>query len=255
MKRIGIVSILVLLLASIVVLPLLAAQEQAPAQSTMQKTGIQSILGPAKLSTAQVSGYLPKLAGLLVILIVGSLIALGLAGLVGLILKAIQLEKGAKKINIPEILKKGGIGLSLSELITELIFFVVIVATLITALEYYGVATATFTGGILAYIPQVIAAVFILVLGILLSLLISGIITLVGGNVKIAQSAILGNIAKYAIIVVSGLIALRELGAGIILTDKSKDFIFAGLVLALALSFGLGAKEKAEKFLNKLFKE
>lgn len=189
----------------------------------------------------------------MLILVAGSLIALGIAGLVGLLLKTIQLEKGAKKINIPDILKKGGIRLSLSDLITEVIFFVLIVATLIAALEYYGVATATFTGQILAYIPQVVAAVFILVLGILLSLLISGIITLVGGNIKIAQSAILGNIAKYAIIVVSGLIALKELGLGVILTDKSNDIIFAGLVLALTLSFGLGAKEKAEKFLNKLF--
>jgi len=203
----------------------------------------------------QVSGYLPKLGGLLLILVVGSLIALVIAGIAALILRAIQLEKVAKKIKIPDILKKGGIGLSLSELITEIIFFVIIVATLIAALEYSGVATAVFTGQILAYIPQVIAAVFILVLGILLAILISGIITLVGGNVKIAQSAILGNIAKYAIIVASGLIALNELGAGVILTDKSKDIIFAGLVLILALSFGLGAKEKAEKFLGKIFKE
>ena len=251
MKRICTSCILVVLLMSILVLPVFAAEQTA----AVPKTGIQSILEPAKLSTAQVSGYLPKLGILLLILVVGSLIALGVAALVGLFLKTIQLEKGAKKINIPEILKKGGIGLSLSDLITEIIFFVLIVATLITALEYYGVATATFTGQILAYIPQVIAAMFILVLGILLAILISGIITLVGGNVKIAQSALLGNIAKYAIIVVSGLIALRELGLGIILTDKSKDIILAGLVLVLALSFGLGAKEKAEKFLNKLFKE
>ena len=189
------------------------------------------------------------------ILVVGSLIALAAAGLAGLILKAIQLEKGAKKIKIPEILKKGGISLSLSDLISEIIFFVLIVATLVAALEYYGVATAAFTGEILTYIPHVIAAVFILVLGILLAILISGIITLVGGNVRIAQSAPLGNIAKYAIIVVSGLIALRELGAEIILTDKSKDIIFAGLVLALALGFGLGLKEKANKFLDNVFKK
>ncbi|MBI5356739.1 hypothetical protein HZB78_03950 [Candidatus Collierbacteria bacterium] len=235
----------------VLVFPVFAAEQTTAAL----KTGIQSILEPAKLSTAQVSGYLPKLGGLLLILVVGSLIALAIVALVGVILKVIQLEKGAKKVNIPEILKNGGIGLSLSDLIAEIIFFVLIVATLITALEYYGVATGTFTGQILAYLPQVIAAVFILVLGILLAILISGIITLVGGNVKIAQSAILGNIAKYAIIVVSGLIALRELGAGIILTDKAKDIILAGLVLALAISFGLGAKEKAEKFLGKLFKE
>ena len=253
MKRMGIVSILVFLLMSILVLQVLAAP--ATVQPTVQKTAIQSILEPAKASTVTVSGYLPKLGGLLLILVVGSLIALAAAGLVGLILKAIQLEKGAKKIKIPEILKKGGINLSLSELISEIIFFVLIIATLVTALEYYGVATAAFTGEILTYIPHVIAGVFILVLGILLAILISGIITLVGGNVRIAQSAPLGNIAKYAIIVVSGLIALRELGAGIILTDKSKDIIFAGLVLALALGFGLGLKEKANKFLDSVFKK
>ncbi len=213
------------------------------------------ILSPGKTSLISVSGYLPKLGGLLLILVVGSLIALAVAGLVGLILKAIQLEKGAKKIKIPEILKKGGIGLSLSELISEIIFFVLIVATLVAALEYYGVATAAFTGEILTYIPHVIAGVFILVLGILLAILISGIIKLVGGNVKIAQSDTLGNVAKYAIIIVCALIALKELGLGVILTDKSKDIIFAGLVLVLALGFGLGLKEKANKFLDNVFKK
>jgi len=218
-------------------------------------SNLPAVLQPSGAALTQVGGYLPKLGVLLLILVIGSLAAVGIAALVAWILKLIKLETGCKKIKIPEILKKGGIGLSLSELITEIAFFLMIIVTLITALEYYGVGTAGLTGQILTYIPQVIAAMFILVLGILLAILISGIITLVGGNVKIAQSALLGNIAKYAIIVVSGLIALRELGLGIILTDKSKDIILAGLVLVLALSFGLGAKEKAEKFLNKLFKE
>lgn len=210
---------------------------------------------PAKLSAAQVSAYLPKLAGLLAILVVGSLVALGIAGLAGVVLKAVQLEKGAKQIKIPEILKKGGIGLSLSDLLTDIIFFLIIVVTLITALEFYGVNTGILIGQILAYLPQVIAAVFILVLGILVAILISGIITLVGGNIRIAQSTLLGNIAKCAIITVSSLIALRELGAGIILTDKAKDIILGGLVLTLALGFGLGLKEKTEDFLNKAFKK
>lgn len=246
MGRIYKVGILVLLVV-VVALPILAAEKTAITQ--------QTVLGTAKASLVEVKGYLPKLGGLLLILVLGSLIALGIAALARLILKSIQLEKGAKKIKIPEVLKKGGIGLTLSDLILEIIFFVLIVATLITALEFYGVATSTLTSQILSYIPQVIAAVFILVLGVLLSLLISGIITLVGGNIRIAQSALLGNIAKYAIIVVSGLIAARQLGCGIVLTDKSKDIILAGVVLTLALCFGLGAKDKVTKFLNTIFKE
>ncbi len=214
-----------------------------------------TVLDPFKLSFLKLGEYLPKLVGLLLILVVGCLIAVGIAALVARFLKIIQLEKGCKKIKIPEILKKGGIGLSLSELITEIVFFLIIIVTLITALEFYGLVTTVFVAQILSYIPHVIAAVFILILGILSAIFISGIITLVGGNVKIAQSDTLGNIAKYAIIIIAGLIALRELGLGVILTDKSNDIIFAGLVLGLALAFGLGAKERAGKFLGKLFKE
>lgn len=210
-------------------------------------------LGGAALT--QMAGYLPKLGILLLILVIGSLAAVGMAGLAARLLKLIKLETFGKKIEIPNVLKKGGIGLSLSELITEIIFFLLIIATLITALEFYGISTGVLTSSILVYIPQVISAVFILILGILAAILISGIIKLVGGNVKIAQSDTLGNVAKYAIIIVSSLIALRELGLGVILTDRSKDIILAGLVLALALGFGLGLKGKAEDFLGKIFKK
>ena len=218
-------------------------------------TGLPIVLQPAGATLTQVGGYLPKLGGLLLILIIGSLVAVGAAALVAVILKLIQLEKGAKKINIPEILKKGGIGLSLSELIAGIIFFLIIIATLITALEFYGVGTSILMSSILTYVPQVISAVFVLILGILVAIFISGIIKLVGGNTKIAQVQTLGNIAKYAVIIVAALIALKELGLGVILTDKSKDIILAGLVLGLALSFGLAGKEKAGKFLSGLFKE
>jgi len=213
-----------------------------------------SILELVKVPFIQLAGYLPKLVGLLVILVVGSLVAAGVVTLLRLFLNFIKLEKGVKKIKVPEILKKGGIGLSLSELLSEIAFFLIIIVTLIVALEYYGLVTAPFTTQILSCVPNVIAAVFILVLGMLVAILISGIITLVGGNVKIAQSELLGNIAKYAIITVSGLLALRELNSGIVLADKSRDILFAGIVLALALAFGLGAKDRAGKLLDKIFK-
>jgi len=254
MKKIK-VGVLLFFLMTMSVLPVFAAQAKEKVQAA-QGIGFQlSVLDPAKAVFLEVGKYLPKLGGLMLILIVGSLLALGIANLVGLLLKVIKLEKGAKKVKIPETLKKGGIGLSLSDLIIEIAFFVVIIATLITALEYYGLTTNPLIAQILSYIPNVIAAVFVLILGVLLAILISGIIKLVGGNVKIAQSDTLGNVAKYAIIILSAVIALKELGLGIILTDKSKDIILAGVVLSLAIGFGLGLKGKAEDFLGKILKK
>jgi len=249
MKRIGVRGVFSLLFTSILAIPAFAAEEAA------QPTFIQTALEPVNVSLAKIGGYLPKLGGLLLILVVGSLIAVGITALIGWLLKIARLDKGAEKIKASEVLKKGNIGPSLSELITEIVFFLIIIITLIAALEFYGLRTGGFTSQVLSYIPNVIAAVFILILGIFLGILISGIITLVGGNVRIAQAQTLANIAKYAIVVVAGLIALNSLGLGIILTDKSGDIILGGLVLALALSFGLGAKGRAEKFLDKVFKK
>lgn len=250
MRKIGVILLFLIFTLAI---PVFSAQE-APA--TAPKAGfLQSVLSPVQASLAKLGTSLPKLGGLLVILVVGVLITVGIALLLRKFLEIIRLEKGVKKIKVTEILKKGGIGLSLSEVITEIVFFLIIIGTLITALEFYGLSTSSFISQMLTYVPHVIAAVFVLILGILLAILISGIITLVGGNLRIAQSDTLGSIARYAIIIVAGLIALKELGPGAILTDKSKDIIFGGLILGLTLAFGLGTKDKAEKFLNKLFKE
>lgn len=253
MRKVGAAGILLFFLMSVLALPAFAAEVKEKAEAAAGG-GIPPVLEPVRASFVKLGGYLPKLGGLLLILVIGALVAVGVAALLRIILDAIKLEQGAKKAKILEILKKGGIGLSLSDLIIEIVFFLIIIVTLITALEFYGLVTSVFTSQILSYIPNVIAAVFILILGILLAILISGIIKLVGGNVKIAQSDTLGNIAKYAIIIVAGLIALRELGLRILLTANSMDIILGGLALGLALAFGLGAKDRAGKFLNNIFK-
>lgn len=254
-RVIAILSVLVVVLVFFLLreagLPIFSAKE--PAAETQEVGTVASALLPAQSSLSALGGYLPRLGGLFLILIAGALVAVGGALLIERLLTFVRLEKAVKKIKIPKILERGGIKLSLSELIREIAFFLIIILTLITALEFYGLKTDLITGRLLAYIPHVIAAVFILIVGIFLAILISRIITLVGGNVRIAQSDTLGSVAKYSIIIVAGLIALEELGLGALLSDVSKDILFSGLILALALGFGLGAKEKAGKFLGSVF--
>ena len=253
MKKTGIVGLLSFFFMTALAIPAFAAKQ---AEAAPQGLGLfTSVLEPVQMSLQKLTGYLPKLGGLLLILVVGALIAVGIAVLIERLFEIIKLEKGAKKIKIPEVLKNGGIKLTLSELIADIVFFLIIIGTLIAALEYYGVATGTLTGQILAYIPHVVAAVFILILGIFVAILIGGIIALIGGNVRITQAATLGHIAKYAIIAVAGLLALKELGLNVILTDNSKDIILGSIALGAAMAFGLGARDKAGKFIDNVFKK
>ncbi|MDP2942461.1 MAG: hypothetical protein Q8O36_02995, partial [Candidatus Omnitrophota bacterium] len=58
------------------------------------------MLQPGGATLAQVGGYLPKLGMLILILVIGSLAAVGIAALVARILKLIKLEAGCKRIKI-----------------------------------------------------------------------------------------------------------------------------------------------------------
>lgn len=256
MKKISTLRILLFTLIGLLVISaayIAGSQKQlVPIQGTVIPL---TTLEPAKAALLRLGGYLPKLGSLFLILVVGVLVAVGVAALVNWFLKVIRLDTGAQKIGIPGIFKKGNIGLSLKELLTEIVFFLIIIGTLITALEFYGLTTTPIISRFLSYLPQVMAAIFVLILGILLAVFSAGIVTLVAGNVKIAQAKTLGNIAKYAISVVAGLLALNILGLGVILTDKSKDIILGGLVFGLAIAFGLGLQDKVGEILDKVFKK
>ncbi|MDP8299117.1 MAG: hypothetical protein P9L88_04365 [Candidatus Tantalella remota] len=253
-RKIGVSVLALFMLAAVVAVPAAMAAQKAEA-SVSQPGFFASTMDPAKASAIKMGAYFFTLGGLLLILVIGCLIAVGIAALLKLIFGAIRLEIFAAKIKIPEILKKGGIALSLSDLIMEIVFFLIIIGTLITALEFYGLATNPLGSMVLSYIPHVIAAVFILIIAIFLAILISGVIALIGGNMRIAQTTALAGIVKYAIIIFAGLVALRELGLNVILGDNSKDIILGGLVLSFAIAFGLGAKEKAGTFLEGIFKK
>lgn len=63
-------------------------------------TGLQTVLQPGGATLTQVSAYLPKLGGLLLILVIGALVAVGVTALAATILKLIQIEKPAKIISL-----------------------------------------------------------------------------------------------------------------------------------------------------------
>jgi uncharacterized membrane protein len=105
-----------------------------------------------------------------------------------------------------------------------------------------------------SYVPSVIGAVFVLIFGMILANFISSLIKIVASNTDLPRPDILGMVTKYAIILFTVTIFLKEIGLESILTGTSLDIIFAGIVLALALSFGLGGRDSAARYLDKLRK-
>ncbi|CAM4164111.1 mechanosensitive ion channel [Lederbergia lenta] len=148
--------------------------------------------------------------------------------------------------------KPGAGGMLMSEVVGYIaqiliIFFLTIEALRLVKLDFLvGMLTA-----ITAYLPNVLAAVIILALGLIIANIVEKVLSsiLTGPSFKLITA-----VAKYAIIALSLFMALDQLGVAATIVNSAFILILGGLALAFGLAFGLGGKEFAKNYLAKLDK-
>jgi len=196
----------------------------------------------------RVGAFIPKLIGVLVILIIGWLLAKIIESLLVRALKLIRLDTLSEKSGTSNFLAKGGIKYTLSELVGVLVYWIVLLIVMVTALNaMQWTVAAELLNTVVAYIPNIIVAMFLLVVGMFVSTLLGTVIRTAASNAGIVQAKLLGQITQTVVIIFASVIALQQLRiqTGVILNVI--NITVAAIGLALGLSFGLGCKDIAGK--------
>ena len=213
------------------------------------------ILDPVKEMLGYVAGQIPTVVGVTLILVVGYILARVVSQLVYTILKEIHFDKLAHTVGIDGVLSKGGIKHSTVDILRSLIYWIMMIMGTILGVKAIGLTVVDDSvHRLFSYVPHVISGVFVLVMGMIVAKFISAIIVLVVGNTGMPKPEVLGTMSKYAITLFAFIIFMEELGLGSLLEGTHFTYLFGALCLALALSFGLGGRDTAAKFLEKLRK-
>jgi hypothetical protein len=106
-------------------------------------------------------------------------------------------------------------------------------------------------GRIMLFIPKIIVAVLILAFGAYFARFIDNSIIAYGKNVGLEDTELLGRVARYAILIFVVMIALEQVDVASELVRQSFLILLAGIVLALALAFGLGSQARVAALLDK----
>jgi hypothetical protein len=201
----------------------------------------------------KVAGFVPQLIAAIVVFLVGWLIAILLGKLAWHIVRAIRLDQGLEAIGFKKVWERSGYKLNTPLFFYELVKWFFIIVFLMAATDILNLVQVTqFLRTVVSYIPNVIIAALVLLIGALLARFLEG---LVRGSVKAAQlvsANVLGSIAKWSVLIFSLLVALNQLKVA----DEIIRIVIIGLVgatsLALGLAFGLGGKVHAEEFIGKM---
>jgi hypothetical protein len=201
------------------------------------------VVEPVTQMLTKIMAYLPVLLGALVILIVGWIVAKAIKRLVDWLLKLVRFDVLADKAGISEILRKGNLDISAREVLSSLVMTV----------DALGLPKASdILASLFAYVPKVIAALLVLVVAMFLATFVSGIVRTAAGNANLPKPELLAGISRWAIIIFAVTIALEQLSIAPLLVTATFNIILGGIVLALALAFGLGGKDAAAKYLEEL---
>lgn len=214
------------------------------------------VVEPTKEMLTRMASFIPILVGALIILIVGWIVAKIIRRLVNRILAVIRFDVIADKAGISNVLSKGGIKFTARQIISGLAYWLVMVMVLVMMVNALGLTVAAqLLERLFAYIPNVIAAIFVLVLGLFLGNIVSGIVSTIAGNANLPKPKMLGTISQWAIVIFAATISLTQLNIAPLLVASAFNILFGGICLALALAFGLGGKDIAAKYIEDLRKK
>ncbi len=209
------------------------------------------LLEPARTVLAQIGQFLVNILLVIVILIIGWVISKIIRSIVLKALRLIKVDVLSDRIELDALLEKGGITYSLSELLSVICYWLAMLVTFMVAINAVGLTVAAdLLNKILLYIPNVIAAIFILILGMFAATLLKNLVQTAANNAGLSQSKLLSKTVEVIIAAFVVFVALEQLGIGIRITELTLSIVLGSVGLGLALAFGLGCKDIAGKYID-----
>lgn len=198
--------------------------------------------------------FIPNLIVALIILCIGWAIGIAIDKAISHFMKMIKFDDALRRAGFEDFVKKAGLNLNSGNFLGGIVKYFIIVVFLIASFDVLGLnqVTAFLQQIVIGYLPQLIIAVLILLVGAVVGDVVSRIVNATAKSAGLSQANFLSTVAKWAVWVFAILVSLSQMGiAGAFIQTLFTGFVVA-VSLALGLSFGLGGQQAAARAIEKV---
>ncbi|MCL4386799.1 MAG: hypothetical protein M1355_02805 [Patescibacteria group bacterium] len=203
-------------------------------------------------SLTKVIAYIPNIIAAIVVLLIGIIVAWAVKTVVVKVLGYVNLSSVSETVGLNRIFTGK---VNLVGLLGDLVQWITVIVFLIPAFEILNLNQVNeVLQNVVAYVPNVVAAVFILLVGVVVADLVSKVVTETSKTIGAKTSDVLADVARYSIVVFVSLAAISQLGVA----QRLIESLFTGLVAMVAIAggiaFGFGGQDTAKDLVNRLRK-
>lgn len=194
---------------------------------------------------------IPKLLGFLVILIVGWLIASLVEKGVVAVLRTVRFNELSQRAGLADFVGKMGADTDSSGLLAAVVKWFIRLIALVVAFDALGLpAVSDVLRQLLLWLPNVVVALVVLVLGGLAARALSNVVRGAVAKSNLGDPEILSKVASGLVWAFAIVVAVNQIGVATTLVNTLFMAVVGAIALALGLSFGLGGRETAAEIVR-----
>lgn len=204
-----------------------------------------------------VVNFLPNLLFAIIIFVIGWFIATLFGRVVMQAVAALKVDNALRAAGFESVVTRSGYMLNSGAFLGALVKWFIILVFLMASLQVLNLVVVTYflQQIVLGFLPNVIIAVLIILVAAVIAEIAQNIVTGTARAAGITAAGFAGTVARWAIWIFAILAALEQLQIAQAILQTLFTGIVVALALAFGLSFGLGGQDAAAKFLEKTRKD
>lgn len=210
------------------------------------------ILDPLEALFMKLKLFVPNFLAMLAILLLGFLLALIIKRLFAKFLEAVNFDKWSDRMGFTKLMRKGDLWNKPSAMLGSLVFSLLVIITLMSGLSALQIpAINHLVEQFFSYIPRILSAAMILIIGYLLSGFASRAVLIAAANSGFHYAKLLAKAIHALLIVLILAMVMEQLQIAPSIVLAAFSIIFGGIVIALAIAFGVGGINAARRIIEK----
>ena len=210
------------------------------------------ILDPLKEVYANFSQFVPNLMAMLVIILFGVIAARIVRFVLLKLLQAVKFDSWSDRMGLTSVMRKGDLWAKPSAAVGAFVFWFLIIAVLMAGFSALNIqAVDSLISYFVLYLPRFLSAIVIIIFGYIVTGFIGRAVLISGVNRGYLFAKLLAESVRLLLIVLFIAMALEQLQVAPGIVVAAFSIIFGGIVLALAISFGVGGIDAARRIIEK----
>lgn len=194
--------------------------------------------------------WAPRVVLVVVLVVVALVVAKVIERLLRTIMTRLRFDSLVERVGIDQAMQRIGIRDSLNQVVPRIVYYLLLILFAKTAADSMGLAAISDAiGAFMAYLPNIVAALLILVLGSTAAQFAGRAVTEAGTNSGIEFAGSLGSLVSGVLMFVLGIMAISQLQIDTEIIRVVTSAVLAGMALAFGLAFGLGSRDVTRNIL------